>query len=216
MEFLESLLTADDIILGVQVLIGIAFVLALVQLALQKAEQSDAWKACAEQLGLRYEDGTLVGEYAELPVRVKMEFRSTGSDRTAFCIVSTKVPGELPFGFVAAPRAWTTFMDRALADPLIPTDNPALNEAFVFQSDLRAQGEKLLEAGEVRDALLALYGPGRVGFVERGRVAIAHQTHLSDPEALRACLDTVTHTARVLASGEPSWRDVLPTPRIAS
>jgi hypothetical protein len=198
MDLLEFLLGVAQAIL----IIG-----ALLWLPLRSAWRARKWKALAEQLGLRHGTNTLQGEYQGLAVRVHTEFRDTGDEWDAYCVVRATVPGELPPGFLAVPRAWAPAVARVPADKAVATDERALDKVLVFQADRPSQGARLLEVPEVREALLALGGRRRKGLVEKGDVAIAHESDLGDPKKLRDCLDAVAHAARVLAAAESSWRE---------
>jgi hypothetical protein len=158
------------------------------------------WSVLADQLGLRHEGNTLQGEYEGFSVRISMEMRRTPGGYVQFCVVRAAVPGELPPGFVAAPRGWTSGLDRMLADNLFSVEDPALKECYLFQSDQPQKGQLLLKEPDVQKALLELYSPLRVGFVEKNRVHVAYESWLSSAEEARGALKDVVHAARTLAA----------------
>jgi hypothetical protein len=169
----------------------------------QGQKRQAAWRTLADQLGLRHEGNTLHGEYEGFPVRIAMEMRRASRGYTQFCVVRADVPGELPPGFVAAPRRWTSGLDRMLADNLLSVADPALTECYLFQSDQPQKAQVLLEEPDVQKALLELYSPLRVGFVEKNRVHVAYESWLSNAEEARGALKDVVHAARTLAAAQP-------------
>lgn len=166
----------------------------------QGQKRQDAWRTLADQLGMQLEGNTLQGEYEGLPIRIAMEMRQAWRGYTQFCVVRAEVPGELPPGFVAAPRRWTSGLGRMLADNLFSVADPALTECYLFQSDQPQKAQLLIEAPEVQKALLELYSPLRVGFVEKNRVHVAYESWLTNAEEARAALKDVVHAARTLAA----------------
>jgi hypothetical protein len=197
MELLEFSLVIVQVVL---------LVLAFVWLPLRRRRRARTWEAFAREHGLRHEEGRLAGEYGGVPVSVCTELRDTGEEWGLRCVVRATVPGALPPGFLAMPRSWTPCVERVLASNPIPMDHRALDKVLVFRADAPAQGARLLEAPEVRDALLTLSDWRRQPLVEKGDVAIAHESELTDPKELHRCLEGVTYAARVLAAAEASWR----------
>ncbi len=183
------------------VIVAIALV-GIFMFVSQGQQRQAAWNTLAEQLGLRQEGSTLQGEYDGLPVWIAMEMRNAPGGYTQFCVVRTEVPGELPAGFVAAPRRWTTGLDRMLADNLLSVTDPAMKECYVIQSDQPQKGQALIDVPEVQKALLELYSPLRVGFVEKNRVHVAYEAWLSNVEEARGALRDVVQAARTLAAAQ--------------
>jgi hypothetical protein len=173
---------------------------AIGNIVLQGQKRKEAWDQLAEQLGLRHEGGVLLGDLDDVPVRIAMEMHRKPRGYTQFCVVSAAVPGTLPRGFVAAPRVWTSGLDRMLAENVVPSEDPALKECYVFQSDRPQECAALIAEPAVEKALLELYGSQRVGFVEKGRVHIAYPSFVSDVEEARSALRDVVHAARTLAT----------------
>lgn len=152
-------------------------------------------------MGLHYspEQGEVTGEYHGVPVRLRREHRDVGRGEKEWRVVlSAEVPAPLPDGFVAAPRKWTGFLSRVLADNRIRAGDVALDDCLLFQSDRPQEGPWLLDAPEVREALRELFGPKAVGFVERRVVAVAWKDSPEDPEHLPRALDAVVHAVDVL------------------
>ncbi|HVG62069.1 MAG TPA: hypothetical protein VNA24_26130 [Hyalangium sp.] len=166
----------------------------------QSQKRQAAWRTLADQLGLQQAGDTLHGDYEGLPVRIAMETRQAWRGYTQFCVVRVEVPGELPPGFVAAPRSWTSGLDRVLADNLLSVTDSALKECYVFQSDQPQKGQVLIDEPEVQRALLELYSPLRVGFVEKNRVNVAYKSWLISAEEARGALKDVVHAAQTLAA----------------
>jgi hypothetical protein len=90
-------------------------------------------------------------------------------------------------------------MGRMLADNTFQASDPALRECYVFQSDTPQQGQALIYEPEAQKALLELYSPKRVGFVEKNRVHVAYESLVEDVEELRSALLDVALTAHTLA-----------------
>jgi hypothetical protein len=168
----------------------------------QSQKRQDAWRTLADQLGMQLEGNSLQGEYEGLPVQIAMEMRQAWRGYTQFCVVRVEVPGELPPGLVAAPRRWTSGLDRMLADNLFSVADPALTECYLFQSDQPRKAQVLLEEPEVQKALLELYSPLRVGFVEKNRVHVAYESWITSAEEARGALKDVAHAARTLAAAQ--------------
>jgi hypothetical protein len=166
----------------------------------QRQKRQDAWRTLADQLGMQLEGNTLQGEHEGLPVRIAMEMRQAWHGYTQFCVVRVEVPGELPPGFVAAPRRWTSGLDRVLADNLFSVADPALTECYLFQSEQPQKAQALIGEPEVQKALLELYSPLRVGFVEKNRVHVAYESWLTNAEEARVALKDVVHAARTLTA----------------
>ncbi|HYI03151.1 hypothetical protein [Hyalangium sp.] len=186
---------APLVVVAIIAVIGIA----LFFIASESQKRQASWGTLAELLGLNHEGSVLLGEYEGLPVRIGMETRRNPYGYDQVCVVSAEVPGELPSGFVAAPRRWTTGLDRMLADNTFVPSDSALKECYILQSDRPQEGQVLVEQAEVQKALLELYSPKRVGFVEKHRTHVAYSGFMSDVEELRSALKDVVHTARTLA-----------------
>jgi hypothetical protein len=131
-------------------------------------------------------------------VRIAVETRRNPDGYGQFCVVRADVPGALPAGFVAAPRRWTSGLDRMLAEHTFLASDPALQECYVFQSDQPQEGQALVAQPDVQRALLELYSPKRVGFVEKKRVHVAYAGLVEDVEELRMALKDVVQTALTL------------------
>jgi hypothetical protein len=168
----------------------------------QSQKRQAAWRTLGDQLELQQEGDTLHGEYEGVPVRIAMETRQAWRGYTQLCVVRAEVPGELPPGFVAAPRRWTSGLDRVLADNLLSVADPALKECYLFQSDQPRKAQLLIEEPKVQQALLELYSPLRVGFVEKNRVHVAYKSWLTNAEEARGALKDVVHAARTLAAAQ--------------
>jgi hypothetical protein len=156
----------------------------------------------ADQLGLRHEEGALHGEYEGFPIRIGMEMRHAAGGYTQFCVVRTDVPGVLPPGFAAAPRLWTSGLDRMLTDNLLSVTDPALKECYLFQSEQPQKAQALIEEPAVQKALLELYSPLRVGFVEKNQVHVAYESWLTHAEEARGAMKDVVNAARTLAAAQ--------------
>ena len=188
-------------------LIAVLVILALAAASIfwfvsQGQKRQAAWRTLADQLGLRHEGGTLHGEYEGFPVRIAMEMRHAVGGYTRFCVVRTDVPGELPSGFAAAPRLWTSGLDRMLDDNTLSVTDPALKECYLFQSEQPQKAQVLIEEPEVQKALLELYSPLRVGFVEKNQVHVAYESWLTNAEEARGAMKDVVHAARTLAAAQ--------------
>jgi hypothetical protein len=168
----------------------------------QGQKRQAAWRTLADQLGLHQEGSTLHGEYEGAPVRIAMEMRRDTGGYAQFCVVRTDVPGELPPGFVAAPRRWTSGLDRMLADNLLSVTEPALKECYLFQSDQPRTAQVLIDEPDVQKALLELYSPLRVGFVEKNQVHVAYASWLTNAEEARGAMKDVVNAARTLAAAQ--------------
>jgi hypothetical protein len=159
----------------------------------------------ADELGGQPQGGEVRGEHEGLSVRMGMEWHSEGSQGMGhFCVVRAKVPGPLPVGFVAAPRRWTSGVSRWLATNIVASGDPALDEMYVFQSDVKAQGQAFLQDAGVREALRGLLGAGWVAFVEKGHTAVASLGALSDEEEIQRRFGLVSRTALRLAESSAS------------
>lgn len=157
------------------------------------------WTRLSEQLGLECRGSVLLGEYKGLPVHIAVETRRNPDGYGQFSVVRADVPAALPAGFVAAPRRWTSGLDRMLADNTFQASDPALQECYVFQSDQPQEGQALISEPEAQKALLELYSHKRVGFVEKNRIHVAYAGLMDDAEELRTALLDVTQTAQTLA-----------------
>jgi len=171
---------------------------AIFHLVSEGQKRQALWAKLAEQLGLKHEGSVLLGEYLGLSVRIGVETRRNPDGYGQFCVVRAEVPGTLPVGFVAAPRRWTTGLDRMLAENTFEASDPALRECYILQSDVPQEGQALIARPEVQKALLELYSPKRVGFVEKKRVHVAYAGLVEDVEELRMALKDVVQTALTL------------------
>ncbi|WP_224241146.1 hypothetical protein [Hyalangium gracile] len=176
------------------------FSVAIFQVYSQGQKRQSTWKTLAEQLGLTHEGSVIRGEYAGLRVRIAMETHRNPDGYGQFCVVRAEVPAKLPEGFVAAPRRWTTGLDRMLADNTFTPTDPALKECYIFQSDRPQEGQALVEEPQAQQALLSLYNPKRVGFVEKNRAHVAYFGFSDDAQEIRGALEDVTKAARTLAA----------------
>ncbi|WP_225410364.1 hypothetical protein [Stigmatella hybrida] len=168
-------------------------------------EREARWGGVAEQLGGKLQGGEVRGEHEGLSVRMGMEWHAEGSQGLGhFCVVRAKVPGPLPPGFVAAPRRWTSGVNRLLASNLFASGDPALDEMYVFQSDVKAQGQAFLQDSEVKEALRGLLGAGGVAFVEKGQTGFASLGSLSDTEEIQRRFALVGRAALRLAASPAS------------
>ena len=183
------------LVVAIVVILGVA----LFVVSSESQKRQTLWATLAGQLGLTQQGSVLVGELEGVPVRIAVETRRNPDGYGQFCVVRAAIPGALPAGFVAAPRRWTSGLDRMLADNTFPTSDPALKECYVFQSDAPQEGQALIEQPEVQKALLELYSPKRVGFVEKGGAHVAYAGLVEDVEEMRRALRDVVQTARTLA-----------------
>lgn len=174
-------------------------VVAIVLISVESQKRQALWAKLAEQLKLRQQGSVLLGELEGVAVRIFIQTRHNPDGYGQFCVVRAQVPGALPAGFIAAPRRWTSGLDRMLADNTFPASDRALQECYVFQSDRPPEGQALVEQPEVQQALLALYSPKRVGFVEQSRTHVAYPGLVEDVEELRRALKDVVQTAHTLA-----------------
>jgi len=184
---------SPPVVVAIIAIIGVA----IFAISSEGRKRKAVWAKLSEQLGLRRQGGVLVGEYEGVPVRIAMEMKSNPDGQ--FCVVRAEVPGTLPAGFVAAPRVWTTGLDRMLSPNLLPASDPALKECYVFQSNRPQEGQALIEQPEVQKTLLELFSPKRVGYVEENRTHVAYRGLVEDVEELRMALKDVVQTARTLA-----------------
>ena len=175
---------------------------AIFHLVSEGQKRQALWAKLAGELGLKHEGSVLLGEYQGLAVRIAVETRRNPDGYGQFCVVRAEVPGALPAGFVAAPRRWTSGLDRVLADNTFLASDPALRECYVFQSDVPQEGQALIARPEVQKALLELYSPQRVGFVEKRRVHIAYAGLVEDVEELRMALKEAVQTALTLSEAQ--------------
>lgn len=186
------------VVVAVIAILGVA----IFSIVNQGQKRKALWEKLAGQLGLEQQGSVLLGEYKGVPVRISVETRRNPNGYDQFCVVRADIPGALPAGFVAAPRRWTSGLDRMLADNTFQASDPALQECYVFQSDQPQQGQALIYEPEAQKALLELYSPKRVGFVEKNRVHVAYPGLVEDAEELRAALLDVTQTAHILAQAQ--------------
>ncbi|KFE68046.1 hypothetical protein [Hyalangium minutum] len=186
------------VVVAVIAILGVA----IFSIVNQGQKRKALWEMLAGQLGLEHRGSVLLGEYQGVPVRIAVETRRNPHGYDQLCVVRADIPGALPEGFVAAPRRWTSGLDRMLADNTFQASDPALQECYVFQSDQPQQGQALIYEPEAQKALLELYSPKRVGFVEKNRVHVAYTGLVEDAEELRAALLDVTQTAHTLARAQ--------------
>lgn len=186
------------VVVAVIAILGVA----IFSIVSQGQKRKALWEKLAGQLGLEQQGSVLLGEYKGVPVRISVETRRNPHGYDQFCVVRADIPGALPAGFVAAPRRWTSGLDRMLADNTFQASDPALQECYVFQSEQPQQGQALIYEPEAQKALLELYSPKRVGFVEKNRVHVAYPGLVEDAEELRAALRDVTQTAHTLARAQ--------------
>jgi hypothetical protein len=185
---------SPPVVIAIIAIIGVALVVIYSEGQKRKA----VWAKLSEQLGLRREGGVLVGEHEGVAVRIAMEMKSNPDGQ--FFVVRAEVPGTLPAGFVAAPRRWTTGLDRMLSPNILSAPDPALKECYVFQSDRAPEGQALIDQPEVQKALLELFSPKRVGYVEENRTHVAYAGLVEDVAEIRMALKDVVQTARTLAA----------------
>jgi hypothetical protein len=183
------------IIAAVIAVIGVA----IFRIASEGQKRHALWAKLAEQLELKHEGSVLLGELQGLSVHITLETRRTPGGYDQFCVVRADVPGALPAGFVAAPRRWMSGLDRMLADNTFQASDPALQECYLFQSDQPQEGQALISQPEAQQALLELYSPKRVGYVEKRQVHVAYPGLVEDVEELRMALQEVVRTAHTLA-----------------
>ncbi|MFL5357080.1 hypothetical protein [Archangium sp.] len=192
------------------VAIGASFWAARVQQARERQRQ-ESWAAMAEPLGLTYEDGALAGEVEGVPVRLYVErnnIMGQSQHRIVLYVMQAEVPGQLPSGFVAAPRKWTSWSDRVTAPNVFKTGEPAVDEAYIFQSYQTELGPKLLQDAEVLRALADLILPEASGFVQNNRVGLAYKTAplTEDTDKVRHNVKLLVRAAQALAEAQARHR----------
>lgn len=162
-------------------------------------EREVLWTLLANQLGLRLQGKVIKGEYEGVPVRIAEESHGPDNEQRQYCVVRALVPGGLPSRFVAAPRVWTSRMDRLLAQDSFKVGDAALDDYFVFQSGQPEEGKRFAGQAEGLRELIQLSQPEAVGFVEKGDVGIAQKPLLVTVAEAQRRLEAVTRTARALA-----------------
>jgi hypothetical protein len=167
-----------------------------------------SWANMAGPLGLTYEKGgTLSGEFEGLPVRI---FREQGErlggtkENESVYVVRVEVPGKLPRDFVAAPRKWTSFFERAGVPNVFKVGEPVLDEAHIFQCASVEAGGKLLEDPDVQQALRELVNPESVSFVQGNHVGLAYEkpSFMEDAGKVRSNLELLVRAAHALAKAQ--------------
>jgi hypothetical protein len=165
----------------------------------------------AEPLGLTYENGALTGEVEGVPVRLYVERKNIMGQRQhriVLYVMQAEVPDQLPSGFVAASRKWTSWSDRVTAPNVFKTGEPAVDEAYIFQSYQTELGPKLLQDAEVLRALADLILPEASGFVQNNRVGLAYKTAplIEDTDKVRHNLTLLVRAAQALAEAQVRLR----------
>ena len=167
-----------------------------------------AWSNMARPLGLTYErGGTLSGEFEGLPVRIFREkgerMGHTKADASVY-EVRVEVPGKLPHHFIAAPRKWTSLLERMGVPNVFKAGEPVLDEAYIFQCGVVSAGEKLLQEPDVQQALRDLVNPESVSFVQENHVGLAYETpgFVEDAGKVRRNLELLARTAHALAKAQ--------------
>ncbi|WPB78321.1 hypothetical protein KYC5002_04015 [Archangium violaceum] len=167
-----------------------------------------AWSNMARPLGLTYErGGTLSGEFEGLPVRIFREkgerMGHTKADASVY-VVRVEVPGKLPRHFIAAPRKWTSLLERMGVPNVFKAGEPVLDEAYIFQCGGVSAGEKLLQEPDVQQALRDLVNPESVSFVQENHVGLAYETpgFVEDAGKVRRHLEVLARAANALAKAQ--------------
>lgn len=181
----------------------------------RERELRASWAAMAGALGLTYEEkdevGALAGEVEGVPVRVYVDqedILGRGERRLVLYVMRAEVPESLPPGFVAAPRKWTSWMDRMSAPNVFTVGEPTVDEAYIFQSYKTELGPKLLQDAEVLRTLAELVDPEGASFVLDNRVGLAYRKHtpLQDVDKVRRNLMLLVRAARALARAQARLR----------
>ncbi|WNG61489.1 hypothetical protein F0U59_47365 [Archangium gephyra] len=167
-----------------------------------------AWSNMARPLGLTYErGGTLSGEFEGLPVRIFREegerMGHTKADASVY-VVQVEVPGKLPRNFIAAPRKWTSLLERMGVPNVFKAGEPVLDGAYIFQCGVVSAGEKLLQEPDVQQALRDLVNAESVSFVQENHVGLAYETpgFVEDAGKVRRNLELLARAANALAKAQ--------------
>lgn len=177
----------------------------------RERKRKESWAAMAGPLGLTYEDDALAGEVEGVPVRLYVEQQNIMGQRQhriTLYVMRAEVPEELPPGFVAAPRKWTSWSERVLATNVFEAGVPAVDEAYIFQSDEPKEGSRLLQDADASRALEDLVNPEASGFVLHDRVGLAYKNAplVEDADKVRHHMTMLVRAARALAKAQGRLR----------
>jgi hypothetical protein len=200
-------------------IVGLSFMLVVWGVALwatrvqeeRERKRKESWAAMAGPLGLMYEDDALAGAVEGVPVRLYVERKNIMGERrehVTWYVMQAEVPESLPSGFVAAPRKWTSWMDRVSAPNVFKVGEPTIDEAYVFQSYQTQVGPKLLQDAEVQRTLADLVNPEASGFVLNNRVGLAYKKAplVEDVDKVRHNLTLLVRAAQALARAQARLR----------
>lgn len=164
----------------------------------KEKKRQESWANVAQRLRLQHEGNQLHGTMQDTVVRVWLETRGSGKNRTVWTLFSASIDGEVPLGLKLSREGWLVKLGKATGTVRdIQLDLPGIDEKLQVRAADEDEVRRWAQRADVSRALIDLTELSLAFVVHPHEIVLEHPGVIVDE--VESQLEQLVHIARALS-----------------